>query len=197
MIPQLGDDSQLHSQLGVDFATWFAARGQFRNHFAAHFAALKWVYGAAKWHSCAKGWFCSCETTYKMGARLRNCRSALCSCLQTAITSSFQLQFMHHLKRWTPDFLSFEMTYSMHEMDSKKYSKCVQQLLSSWILHVRFLSLLSLLAFMICFWKRITKLQSLDSSWKWASICFSMDYIKLSLILDCFGDKKAMKNTKT
>ena len=46
-------------------------------------------------------------------------------------------------------------------------------------------------------WQRTTKLQSLDSSCKWASICFAMDYIKLSLILDCFGDQKAIKNTKT
>ncbi|RVW81533.1 Retrovirus-related Pol polyprotein from transposon 297 [Vitis vinifera] len=37
-----------------------------------------------------------------------------------AITSSFQLRFVHHLKRWTLDFPSFETTYSMHEMDSKK-----------------------------------------------------------------------------
>ena len=41
------------------------------------------------------------------------------------------------------------------------------------------------------------KLQSLDSSYKWASIFFAMDYKKLSLILDCFGDQKAIKNTKT
>ena len=28
--------------------------------------------GAAKWHSCAKGWFRSCETPFEIGARLRN-----------------------------------------------------------------------------------------------------------------------------
>ena len=68
---------------------------------------------------------------------LRNFRSsfrlALRGCLQTAITSLFQLQFMHRLKSWTPDFLSFETRYSMHEIDSRKYSKCVQQFPSSWI----------------------------------------------------------------
>ena len=58
-------------------------------------------------------------------------------------------------------------------------------------LHVRFLSLFFLLAFLICFWQRTTKLQSLDSSCKWASICFAIDYTELSLILDCFGDKKS------
>ena len=71
-------------------------------------------------------------------------RLALCSCLQTTITSLFQLQFVHHLKSWTPNFPSFETTYSMHKMNSKKYSKCVQELLSSRILHVRFLSFSSL-----------------------------------------------------
>ena len=71
-------------------------------------------------------------------------RLALCSCLQTTITSLFQLQFVHHLKSWTPNFPSFETTYSMHKMNSRKYSKCVQELLSSRILHVRFLSFSSL-----------------------------------------------------
>ena len=46
-------------------------------------------------------------------------------------------------------------------------------------------------------WQRTKKLQSLDSSCKWASICFAIDYIELSLILDFFGEKKAIKNTKT
>nr|CAN78344.1 hypothetical protein VITISV_026337 [Vitis vinifera] len=46
-------------------------------------------------------------------------RSTLHGCLQIAITSSFQLQFVYHLKIWTPDFLSFETRYSMHEMDSR------------------------------------------------------------------------------
>ena len=128
----------------------------------------------------AKGWFRS----------LRNWPSTWCDWFPIAITSSFQLWFMYCLKHWIADFPIFEMKYSMIEMDSRKYSNSVQQFLSSWILHVRVLSLLSLLAFMICFWKRITKLQSLDYSWKWASICFAMDYIMLSLILDCFGDKK-------
>ena len=98
------------------------------------------------------------------------------------------------LDSWLPEL---QNDISMHEMDSKKCSKCVQQFLSSWILHVRFLSLFSLLAFMICFWQRTLKLQSLGSSCKWASICFGMDSIKLSPILDCFGDQKAIKNTKT
>ena len=97
-------------------------------------------------------------------SQLRNWLSAWCNWLPMTITSSFQFQFVYRLKSWIPDFPSFETTYSMHEMDFRKCSKCVQQLLSSWILHVRFLSLFSLLAFMICFWKRTIKLQSLGSS---------------------------------
>ncbi|RVW35447.1 hypothetical protein CK203_097220 [Vitis vinifera] len=45
VIPQLGDDLQLHSQLGGDFATWFAA--------------AKMEAWAAKWHSCAKAPICT------------------------------------------------------------------------------------------------------------------------------------------
>ena len=39
--------------------------------FIAHFAAAKWGWRAAKWHSCARGWFRSCETTCEMGVRLQ------------------------------------------------------------------------------------------------------------------------------
>ena len=35
------------------------------------------------------------------------------SCLPKAISSSFQLQIVHGLKRWILDFLSFETVYSM------------------------------------------------------------------------------------
>ena len=55
------------------FSSWcerwrILRRGGIHNHFAA----VKWVYKAAKWHSCAKGWFRSCETPFKMAIRLRN-----------------------------------------------------------------------------------------------------------------------------
>ena len=39
--------------------------------FAAHFAAAKWGWAAAKWHSCAKGVFRSCETPCEMRLSLR------------------------------------------------------------------------------------------------------------------------------
>ena len=38
---------------------------------------------------------------------------AWCSCLPKVISSSFQLQMVHGLKRWILDFLSFEMVYNM------------------------------------------------------------------------------------
>ena len=68
------------------------------------------------------------------------------------------------LKPWITDFPSFKTTYSMHNLSSKKCSKSVQHWLSSWMLHVRFLSLLSLLVFMICLWQRTLKLQSFGFS---------------------------------
>ena len=113
--------------------------------------------------------------------KLRNCPSAWCSCLPMAITSSFQLRFAHRLKRWTPDFPIFEKIYSMYKMDSIKCSKYVLQLLS--LVHVRFLYLFFLLAFLIWLWQRVTKIQSLVSSWIWASTWFVMNYTKIFLIL--------------
>ena len=43
--------------------------------------------------------------------------------LAMAATSSFQLRIAHLLKHWIVDFLSFEMVYSMHQLDFKKCSK--------------------------------------------------------------------------
>ena len=58
----------------MDFvaARRYRSEGNFDIDFAAHFAATKWAYDAAKWHSCAKGWFRSCETSFEMAPRLRN-----------------------------------------------------------------------------------------------------------------------------
>ena len=42
-----------------------------------------------------------------------NFAQAWSSCLPKAISSSFQIQIIHGLKRWILDFLSFEMVYSM------------------------------------------------------------------------------------
>ena len=75
---------------------------------------------------------------------LRNWPSTSCDRIPMALTSSFKLRIVHHLKHWISDFLSFETTYSMHKLSSRKCSKSVQQFLSSWMLHVRFLSFSSL-----------------------------------------------------
>ena len=60
---------------------------------------------------------------------MRNSFSAWRSYLQMAITSSFQLQFAHCLKHWTPDFSRFKMIYSMWIMDFRKFSKLALKLL--------------------------------------------------------------------
>ena len=40
-------------------------KGDFAGHFVAHFAAAKWGWRAAKWHSCANGVFRSCENFHR------------------------------------------------------------------------------------------------------------------------------------
>ncbi|WKA01464.1 hypothetical protein VitviT2T_019745 [Vitis vinifera] len=45
--------------------------------------------------------------------------------LAKAATSSFQLRNAHRLKHWIVDFLSFEMVYSIHQLDLRKCSKSV------------------------------------------------------------------------
>ena len=49
--------------------------------------------------------------------------SARSDWLVMATTSSFQLRIAHRLKQWIVDFLSFEMVYSMHQLDFRKCSK--------------------------------------------------------------------------
>ena len=53
----------------------------------------------------------------------KNVPSTWSDLLAMAVTPSFQLQIAHHLKHWIVDFLSFEMTYSMHNLDFRKCSK--------------------------------------------------------------------------
>ena len=112
-----------------------------------------------------------------------------------AVTPSFQLWIANRLKHWIVDFLSFETTYSMHKLNSKKCSK------SGWYdchqeCFMLDFSLFPLLAFRICLWQRTLKLQSLSSSCFWVFHCFAMDSKYLSSISDCFGDKKAIKTPK-
>ena len=96
----------------------------------------------------AKGWFRS----------LRNWPSVWSDRLPMALTPSFQLWIVHHLKRWIADFRSFETKYSIHNLSSRKFSK------SDWNdFHQECLlagsSLLPLLAFRICLWQRTSKLR--------------------------------------
>ena len=49
--------------------------------------------------------------------------SAWSDLLAMAVTPSFQLRIVHRLKHWIVDFLSFETTYRMHKLNSKKCSK--------------------------------------------------------------------------
>ena len=130
-------------------------------HLGEFHRRARWLWNFASWRTtfrsqrfATKGWF-----------RIpQNWPSTWCDRLPMALTSSFQIWIMHHLKHCISDFSSFETKYNVHKLSSKKCSKSVQQLLSSWILHVRFLSLFLFLTFMICFWQRIIKLQSFGSS---------------------------------
>ncbi|KAL6311235.1 hypothetical protein AAG906_000551 [Vitis piasezkii] len=48
--------------------------------------------------------------------------------LAMAVTPSFQLRITYRLKHWILDFLSFEMVYSMHKLDSRKCSKSKEEI---------------------------------------------------------------------
>ena len=78
--------------------------------------------------------------------------------LAMGVTPSFQLRIVYCLKHWIIDFLSFETTYRMHKLNSRKCSK------SGWHdCHLEYFmldfSLLPLLAFRICLWQRTSKLR--------------------------------------
>ena len=67
-----------------------------------------------------KGGFATTKHPSKWGRGCEISAYALRVHLQTAITSSFQLQFAHRLKCWNPDFPSFETMYSIHNLSSSK-----------------------------------------------------------------------------
>ncbi|WKA04196.1 hypothetical protein VitviT2T_022253 [Vitis vinifera] len=112
---------QAISKLGGDFATI----SKFGDHFAA-ISKLKSDFAAQ-----------SCEIPFQMVSRLRNSRSTLRACLQTTITSSFHLQIAYRLKRWTPDFPSFETRYRMHNLSSRKCFKNVSNSSKMELRHFR------------------------------------------------------------
>ena len=123
---------EIISQWGVDFAEEGNSRSPFRSlkvisQLKGDFAAVSQLRNegnyAAKWHSCAKKWFRSCETPFQMASRLRNSRSTLRACLQTTITSSFHLQIEYRFNLWTPNFPRFETRYHIHNLSSRKCFK--------------------------------------------------------------------------
>ena len=112
-----------------------------------------------------------------------------------AVTPSFQLWIVHHLKHWIFDFLSFEMTYRMHKLDSRKCSKsgwheCHQECFMADF------SLLPLLAYFERLWQRAMELQRLVLHEFELPKAFPWTIYNSPSILDCFGDQKAIKTPK-
>ena len=118
--------------------------GGFRRRFAVGTVALR--------NFAAKG---------QNFAALRNSPSAWSDQIPMAVTSSFELGIVHRLKHWILDFLSFEMVYSMHELDFGKCSKSGQEDCNFCPLFcfTLFFLFASLLAFRICLWQRTLKLR--------------------------------------
>ena len=126
------------------------------------------ISGSTKDQVAGENEVCEISQTHKKGCEIASqqkadfavLRSWLLACgvrLPTAVTPSFQLRIVHRLKHWISDFLRFETTYSMHKLDFSKCSK------SGWHdchkkCFMADFSLLSLLAFRICLWKRTSKL---------------------------------------
>ena len=107
-------------------------------------------------------------------ATLQNWLSAWSDLLPMALTSSFQVQFMNHLKRWIVDFLIFKKTYSMYKLDSMKCSK------SGWNDYHQECFMADILftsppCIPDCLWQRTLKLQSFGSLCFWAFHCFAKD----------------------
>ena len=103
--------------LAAHFETW--------KSFCSHFEVLE-NHLATKWEFRSP--------FLKLGAFSHLKKNfALCTiCLKTAITSFFQIQIMHRLKNWIPDFPSFKMIYGMHNLSSRKHSKNVSNSSKIW-----------------------------------------------------------------
>ena len=96
----------------------------------------------AKWQNFAPWRKSPCEIFAMWNSPCEIGHLAWCSCLPKAISSSFQLQIIHGLKRWILDFLSFQMVYSMQKMDFGKCSKSSKED-CSYFLHSVFFTLFS------------------------------------------------------
>ena len=123
------NNKYLKKNLKESVANIWKHSGGFRRH-------ARWLRNFPSWKSP----FCSqrlisqrapCDFTastlwfrsQRLISQLRNWPSAWYNWLPMVITPSFQLQFVHCLKNWITDFPSFETTYSMHKLSSKKCSK--------------------------------------------------------------------------
>ena len=128
----------------------------------------------------AQGWF-------RSRAKIPSTWSDL---LAMAVTPSFQLRIVHHLKHWIFNFISFEMTYRMHKLNSRKCSK------SGWHdwyqeCFMADFSLLPLLAYFERLWQRAMELQSLVlHEFELLKALPWTIYSSLSF-LDCFGVSKS------
>ena len=135
-----------------------------------------------KFHSTVQN---GCEIiSQQMGDFATLCKilpSAWSDRLAMAVTSSFQLQIVHHLKHWIFNFLSFETKYSMHKLDFRKCSKsgchdCHQECF------MEDFSLLPLLAFRIFLWQRTSKLWFFMFL-SFPLLCYGFQITLLNLIL--------------
>ena len=139
MICHLFRSLKVISQRGSQLRRWSFNLRSGMHVLGGGFAAAKHLAKFRKWISIR-----SCE----MGFGLRNFRSSFritwCNCLQTAITSSFQLQFAHCLKRWTPDFLSFEKNIVCMKWTPGSTQNVSNSCYPLEFLYVRFLSFSSL-----------------------------------------------------
>ena len=106
------------SQRGVDFEK----EGNFRSPFRSCEIGVRVLRSGTH---MPKGGFVAAKHPSKWGRGCEILAGALRVRLQTAITSSFQIQITHRLKHWTPDFLSFETEYGMHNLSSIKCFKNV------------------------------------------------------------------------
>ena len=122
------------------------------------------ISGSFRRNSTARGlWNFAAKGQHFRSPRLisqscKNLPSTWSDLLAMAVTPSFQLRIAFCLKHWIIDFLSFETTYSMHKLNSRKCFK------NGWHdCHLECFmadfSLLPLLAFRICLWQRTLKLQ--------------------------------------
>ena len=66
-----------------------------------------------EFHSTVQKWLWNSRSKRLISQPCKNLPSTWSDLLVMAVTPSFQLRIVHHLKHWIVDFLSFKMIYSM------------------------------------------------------------------------------------